>query len=178
MADYITKGITSTIVKGFVLDAETMQAKETTLEFEGAFTRDRAEGKARKAIGSILITSVEQTRKYYKLERSVAMENATDERTAKDDIQIGETGTTVYFVKLVKPNSHETELACITFDAPMTESRAFGAARRACGYDILPYTAEQNRTAHFISRAKFFELAQPITEADAIAETEDDSAEA
>lgn len=164
MSDYITKGITSTTVSGFVLDSETNVPTPHSITFEGALTKERAEGKARKACGAMLITSVEQTRKYYKLEREKAMELATDERENKDDIQLGETSTTVYFVKLIEAGKHETELACITFNSPMTETRAFGAARRACDFDILPYAAVQEREAKFISRAKFFELATPCDE--------------
>lgn len=160
-ADYIRKGITSTLVTGFVLNPETMQAEEKTIILEGALTKERAEGKARKVAGNMLVTSVEQTRKYYQLDRETAMQFVTDERVAKDDIQLGETGTTVYYLRLVKAGKGETVAESITFEAPMTESRAFGAARRATPFDILPYAAEQNRTCKFLARAKFFELAEP-----------------
>ena len=174
MANYIVKGITSTTVNGFILDSETNVPTPHSITFEGALTKERAEGKARKACGAMLITSVEQTRKYYQLERSKAMEFATDERNGKDDIQLGETETTVYFVKLIEAGKHDTELACITFNAPMTETRAFGAARRACEFDILPYAAVQERNAKFISRAKFFELATPCDDVpDDVDETEE-----
>lgn len=159
--DYIRKGITSTLVTGFVLNPETMQAETKTIELEGALTKERAEGKARKVAGNILVTSVEQRRAYYQLERETAMQYVTDERMSKDDIQLGETGTTVYYLRLVQVGKSETVTESITFDAPMTESRAFGAARRAVGVDILPFASEQNRTCKFLARAKFFELAEP-----------------
>lgn len=169
--DYIRKGITSTLVTGFVLNTETMQAEPKTIELEGALTKERAEAKARKVAGNILVTSVEQHRSYYQLERETAMQFVTDEREAKDDIQLGETGTTVYYLKLVQAGKSETVAESITFDVPMTESRAFGAARRATPFDILPYASEQNRTCKFLSRAKFFELAEPCeseSEGDAV----------
>lgn len=174
MSDYITKGITNTIVTGFVLNAETNVPELKNVTFEGALTKERAEGKARKECGSMLITNVEQVRDYYQLERDVAMENATDERTSKDDIQLGETSTTVYFLKLKEIGRPDVEPWSITFDSPMTQSRAFGAARRATDYDILPYAAEQSRAAKFISRAKFFELATKVDRpTDFVDETED-----
>lgn len=168
--DYIRKGITSTLVTGFVLNTETMQAEPKTIELEGALTKERAEAKARKVAGNILVTDVKQTRAYYQLERETALEFATDERVAKDDIQLSETGTTVYYLRLVKAGKSETVAESITFEAPMTESRAFGAARRATPFDILPYAAEQNRTCKFLARAKFFELAEPCED-----ETDGDS---
>ena len=165
MSNVITKGITTTKVTGFVLNMFG-QPETKTIELEGALTKERAEGKARKVAGNILITSVEQVRNYYQLDRETAMENATSERVNKDDIQLGETGTTVYFLKLVEVGKPETEPYAITFPQPMTQARAFGAARRACDYDILPYASEQQRECKFISRAKFFELATPVENAD------------
>lgn len=159
--DYIRKSITSTLVTGFVLNPETMQAEVKTINLEGALTKERAESKARKQLGNILVTSVEQHRSYYQLDRETAMQFVTDERVNKDDIQLGETGTTVYYLRLVKAGKSETVAESITFEAPMTESRAFGAARRATPFDILPFAAEQNRTCKFLARAKFFELAEP-----------------
>lgn len=173
MSNVITKGITTTKVTGFVL-SENGQPEVKTIELEGALTKERAEGKARKVAGNILITSVEQVRNYYQLDRETAMENATSERVNKDDIQLGETGTTVYYLKLTEVGKPDTEAWSITFPQPMTQARAFGAARRACDYDILPYAAEQQRECKFISRAKFFELATPVENADA---TEEDSEE-
>lgn len=173
--DYIRKGITNTIINGFKLENNVPVA--ATLEFEGNLNDDRANAKARKA--NMLVTSIDRKRVYYRLERSVAMENATDERNAKDDIQLGETGTTVHYLRLsdTKVDGVPTTVSdSITFDAPMTESRAFGAARRACAFDILPYASEQNRNAKFISRAKFFELAELVkddADADADAENAD-----
>lgn len=182
-ADYIRKGITNTIVNGFKLENNVPVA--TTLEFEGNLNDDRANAKARKA--NMLVTSIDRKRVYYRLERSVAMENATDKRNAKDDIQLGETGTTVHYLRLsdAKIDGIPTTVSdSITFDAPMTETRAFGAARRACMFDILPYASEQNRNAKFISRAKFFELAELVKDdtdadaADADADANDENADA
>lgn len=164
MSNVITKGITTTKVTGFVLNMFG-QPETKTIELEGALTKERAEGKARKVAGNILITSVEQVRNYYQLDRETAMENATDERANKDDIQLGETGTTVYYLKLTEVGKPDTEAWAITFPQPMTQARAFGAARRACDYDILPYASEQQRECKFISRAKFFELATPVENA-------------
>lgn len=177
---YIVKGITHTIVSGFVLDENNTPTAQT-IEFEGAFTRDRAEAKARKAIGSILITNVEQKRTRYQLDRAQAMEHATDERVNKDDIQLGETGTTVHYLRLSNEDYDtvpSTVSESITFDAPMTETRAFGAARRACAFDILPYAAEQNRNAKFLSRDVFFELAEPVENAADTDEADTDEADA
>ena len=179
---YIVKGITHTIVSGFVLDENNTPTAQT-VEFEGAFTRDRAEAKARKAIGSILITNVEQKRTRYRLNRADALTVATDERVNKDDIQIGETGTTVHYLRLsneVTDGVPMTVSESITFDSPMTKTRAFGAARRACEFDILPYAAEQNRNAKFIQRDVFFSMAEIITDADADADAdaEDENADA
>lgn len=164
MSNVITKGITSTKVTGFVLN-KNGQPEIKTIELEGALTKERAEGKARKVAGNILITSIEQVRNYYQLDRETAIENATSERVNRDDIQLGETGTTVYFLKLVEVGKPEIEPDSITFAQPMTQARAFGAARRACDYDILPYASEQQRECKFISRAKFFELATPAKNA-------------
>ena len=166
MSEYITKGITSTVVKGFKL--ENGNPVPCEVEFEGALTAERATAKAK----GMLVASVEQVRKYYRLAREVAMEHVTTERAAKSDIQLGETGTTVYALRLVTATDEEgntiltpnTETCVFEFDSPMTESRAFGAARRAAskaGYDILPYAADQQRTAYFLSRDVFFELAEP-----------------
>lgn len=176
-ANTITKGITSTVVTGFVLNAETNMPEIKSITFEGALTKERAEGKARKECGSMLITNVEQTRTYYELDRTIANANATDERTAKDDIQLGETSTTVYFLKLKEVGKPDVEPWTITFDYPMTQSRAFGAARRNVDGDILPYAAVQERSAKFISRAKFFELASVVDKpADDEEEAEDTEA--
>ena len=172
--DYIRKGITNTIINGFKLENNVPVA--ATLEFEGNLNDDRANAKARKA--NMLVTSINRKRVYYRLERSVAMENATDERNAKDDIQLGETGTTVHYLRLsdAKFDGVPTTVSdSITFDAPMTESRAFGAARRACAFDILPYASEQNRNAKFISRAKFFELAELVKDGSADADADADA---
>lgn len=167
MSDYITKGITSTVVKGFKLENGAPVPCELT--FEGALSVERATNKAK----GILVASVEQKRTYYRLAREVAMEHVSTERNAKTDIQLGETGTSVYALRLVTTTDEEgntvltpnTESVRFEFDTPMTESRAFGAARRAAsklGYDILPYAAEQQRSAYFLSRDVFFELAEPV----------------
>ena len=166
MSNVITKGITTTKVTGFVLN-ENGQPEVKTIELEGALTPERAEGKARKVAGNILITSVEQVRAYYQLDRETAMKNATDEKQNKDDIAIGETGTTVYYLKLIEVGKPECERWSITFPQPMTQQRAFGAARRACEEDILPYASEQQRECKFLAREKFFELATPVENADA-----------
>lgn len=177
MNEYITKGITSTVVKGFKLENGAPIPCEVT--FEGALTTERATAKAK----GILVASVEQVRKYYRLSRDVAMQHATNERANKSDIQLGETGTSVYALRLVTATDEEgntiltpnTESVRFEFDAPMTEQRAFGAARRAAskaGYDILPYAAEQQRTAYFLSRDVFFELAEPVKAEDV---SEDDT---
>lgn len=172
MSNVIRKGITTTIVYGFVLGADNVPTP-TTIELEGALTKERAEGKARKASGNMLITGVEQKRSFFELERETAYQFATDKRIAKDDITLGETGTTVYFVKLAKVGSSDTVTDSIHFDAPMTESRAFGAARRACDFDILPYASEQQRECKFLARAKFFELAKPCEIASEDEETDE-----
>lgn len=169
MSNVITKGITTTKVTGFVLNSDG-QPEAKTIELEGALTKERAEGKARKVAGNILITNVEQVRKYYQLDRDVALENATDEKQNRDDIQIGETGTTVYYLRLTEIGKPDVEKWSITFPQPMTQSRAFGAARRACAYDILPYASEQQRECKFISRVKFFALAEPVEDASDIEE--------
>lgn len=173
-ANTITKGITSTVVTGFVLNTETNVPELKAITFDGALTKERAEGKARKECGSMLVTSVEQVRTYYQLDREIAMANATNERTAKDDIQLGETSTTVYFLKLKEIGKPDVEPWSITFDSPMTQSRAFGAARRNVEGDILPYAAVQERNAKFISRAKFFELASVVEKPADVEEAEED----
>lgn len=167
MSDFITKGITSTVVRGFKLEGG--KPVECVLEFEGALSDERAAAKAK----GVLVASVEQVRKYYRLAREVAMDYVTEVRHAKNDIQLGETGTSVYALRLVTATDEDgntvltpnTEACTFEFDTPMTESRAFGAARRAAskaGYDILPYAAEQQRTAYFLPRSVFFELAEPV----------------
>lgn len=183
MSEYITKGITSTVVKGFKLENGAPIPCEVT--FEGALTTERATAKAK----GMLVASVEQVRKYYRLSRDVAMENVTTERADRFDIQLGETGTTVYALRLITKEVQDedgntvtvltpnTESVRFEFDAPMTEQRAFGAARRAAskaGYDILPYAADQQRTSYFLPRSVFFELAEPC---DAPSAENEDSAE-
>lgn len=188
MSEYITKGITSTVVKGFKLENGAPIPCEVT--FEGALTTERATAKAK----GMLVASVEQVRKYYRLSRDVAMEHVTTERADKSDIQLGETGTSVYALRLITKEVQDEDGNTVTvltpntkavrfeFDAPMTEQRAFGAARRAAskaGYDILPYASDQQRTAYFLSRDTFFELAEPV-KAEAVSEDDsetEDSAE-
>lgn len=158
MGENITKGITYTIVKGFKLENGAPIPCE--LELEGALNNERATAKAK----GILVASVERIRKYYSLSREVAMEHVTTERADKSDIQLGETGTTVYALRLVQVGKSDTEFCEFHFDAPMTESRAFGAARRAAskkGFDILPYATIQERASYFLPRSVFFELAEP-----------------
>ena len=159
MSNVITKGITSTVVSGFEL--KDGMPVPVTVTLEGAVTKERAEGTIRRQHGQMLISNVEQVRAYYQLDRAIAMENATSERTSRDDITLGETSTTVYFLKLVENGKKEVEEGHIVLNGAMTESRAFGAARRALTFDILPYAAEQTRAKCFISREKFFELATP-----------------
>lgn len=170
MAENITKGITYTVVKGFKLNDHGMPV-ECEVEFEGALSDERATNKAK----GMLVTGVERNRKYYSLSRDIAMEHVTSERKAKTDIQLGETGTTVHALRLVTKQAEDengnaitvltsqTEFCEFHFDAPMTESRAFGAARRAAskkGFDILPYASMQERSANFLSRETFFKLAK------------------
>ncbi len=162
MSNVITKGITSTVVSGFEL--QDGMPVPVTVTLEGAVTKERAEGTIRRQHGQMLISKVEQTRAYYQLDKAVALENATNERTSRDDIALGETSTTVYFLKLVESGKKDVEEGHITLEGAMTESRAFGAARRACEFDILPYASEQTREKCFISREKFFELATPCDE--------------
>ena len=169
MAENITKGITYTVVKGFKL--ESGKPVECEVEIEGALSDERATNKAK----GILVASVERIRKYYSLSRDIAMEHVTSERKAKTDIQLGETGTTVHALRLVTKEvedengntvtvlTSQTEFCEFHFDAPMTESRAFGAARRAASkqnFDILPYASMQERSASFLSRETFFKLAK------------------
>lgn len=169
MGENITKGITYTIVKGFKLENGAPVPCE--LELEGALSNERATARAK----GILVASVEHIRKYYSLSREIAMEHVVAERKAKTDIQLGETGTTVHALRLVKKDvedengntvtvlTSQTEFCEFHFDAPMTESRAFGAARRAAskaGYDILPYASMQERNANFLPRDIFFKLAK------------------
>lgn len=171
MSNIITKGITSTIVSGFEL--ENGMPVPVTVTLEGALTKERAEGTIRRNHGQMLISKVEQTRAYYQLDKATALENATSKRTSRDDIALGETSTTVYFWKLVENGKKDVEEGHITLGGAMTESRAFGAARRACEFDILPYAAEQTREKCFISREKFFELATPCDESEVSEESED-----
>lgn len=170
MSNVITKGITSTVVSGFEL--KDGMPVPVTVTLEGAVTKERAEGTIRRQHGQMLISNVEQIRAYYQLERSIAMENATSERTSSDDITLGETSTTVYFLKLVEAGKKEVKEGHITLEGAMTESRAFGAARRACNFDILPYASEQSREKCFISRNKFFELATPCDASEVSEESE------
>ena len=155
MSNVITKGITSTIVSGFEL--KDGMPVPVTVTLEGAVTKERAEGTIRRKHGQMLISSVEQVRAYYQLDKTVALENATNERTSRDDIALGETSTTVYFLQLVEAGKKDVKEGHVVLNGAMTESRAFGAARRACEFDILPYAAEQTREKCFISREKFFE---------------------
>lgn len=171
MSNVITKGITSTIVSGFELKDGIPVPITVTLE--GAVTKERAEGTIRRQYGQMLISNVEQIRAYYQLDKETALENATTERASRDDITLGETSTTVYFLKLVEAGKKEVEESHITLEGAMTETRAFGAARRACEFDILPYASEQTREKCFISRAKFFELATPCDASEIADETED-----
>ena len=171
MSNIITKGITSTIVSGFEL--KDGMPVPVTVTLEGAVTKERAEGTIRRQYGQMLISSVEQVRAYYQLDKATALENATSERTSRDDITLGETSTVVYFLKLVEAGKKDVEEGHITLNGAMTESRAFGAARRACEFDILPYASEQSREKCFISRDKFFELATPCDASDATEDSDE-----
>ncbi len=175
MSNVITKGITSTVVSGFEL--KDGAPVPVTVTLEGAVTKERAEGTIRRQHGQMLISNVEQVRAYYQLDKATALENATDERASRDDIALGETSTTVYFLKLVEAGKKDVEEGHITLEGAMTESRAFGAARRACEFDILPYASEQTREKCFISRAKFFELATPCDASEVSEDSEDSESE-
>lgn len=174
MSNVITKGITSTIVSGFELKDE--MPVPVTITLEGAVTKERAEGTIRRQHGHMLISKVEQVRAYYQLDKATALENATSERTSRDDIALGETSTTVYFWQLVEAGKKDVQEGHITLEGAMTESRAFGAARRALTFDILPYASEQTREKCFISRAKFFELATPCDASEISEESEETEA--
>lgn len=170
MSNVITKGITSTVVSGFEL--QDGMPVPVTVTLEGAITKERAEGAIRRKHGQMLISNVEQVRAYYQLDKSVAMENATNERASRDDIALGETSTTVYFLQLVEAGKKDVKEGHITLEGAITEPRAFGAARRACDFDILPYASEQTRAKCFISRDKFFELATPCDASDIAEDSE------
>lgn len=162
MTDYIKKSITNTIVNGFVLDNGVPVAHKMVLS--GPWTKERAEAKARKA--GMLVSGIEQVKQYYKLDRMTALEKASTERINKDDIQIGKTYTIVHYFKLDNETDNDSLPTVVkdsvTLFSPMTKERAFGAARRALDYDILPYASEQIRDKWFIARDVFFELATPI----------------
>lgn len=164
------KTITTTTVNGFILNAENLP-KAVTVTLEGKIAESRAHALARKEHKNILISGISYSKTRYELDKDKALENATSEKTNTDDITLGETGTTVYYLRLADKTSDDEEYPrtvseTITFDAPMTESRAYGAARRALAFDILPYACEQVREKSFITREKFFELAKVVSDSD------------
>lgn len=178
----LNKTITTTTVNGFVLDENNMPTP-VTVALDGKVAESRAHSLARKAYANILISGVSYTKERFELDKEIALENATTEKQNSDDITLGETGTVVYYIRLAERKDGaeypHTETGCIALDSPMTETRAFGAARRALAFDILPYASEQVREKSFISRAKFFELATKISDENANdfeTETEDEDA--
>lgn len=166
MTDYIKKSITNTIVNGFVLDNGVPVAHRMVLS--GPWTKERAEVKARKA--GMLVSGIEQVKQRYQLERVTALNEASVNRVGKDDIQIGQTYTIVHYFKLDNETDNDSLPTVVndsvTLSGPMTKERAFGAARRALTYDILPYASEQVRDKWFIPRDVFFELATPVDDND------------
>ncbi len=165
----LNKTITTTTVNGFVLDENNMPTP-VSVTLDGKVAESRAHSLARKEHANILISGVSYTKERFELDKEVALANATNEKQNADDITLGETGTMVYYIRLAERKDGteypHTETGCIALDSPMTESRAFGAARRALPFDILPYASEQVREKSFISREKFFELATKIADTD------------
>lgn len=178
----LNKTITATTVNGFVLDKNNMPTP-VSVSLDGKVAEPRAHALARKEHANILISGVSYTKERFELDKEIALANATTEKQNSDDITLGETGTVVYYIRLTprKDGSEypHTETGTITLDAPMTETRAFGAARRALPFDILPYASEQVREKSFISREKFFELATKVADEnadDSETENEDENA--
>lgn len=170
MTENITKTLVKTIISGFALDNGMPTQK--TVEVDGRIASERVDAYVRKNIGAMLVSGIEYVKTRYQLDKVTALSEATDERENKDDIQIGETSTVVYFFKLAMTEDESgdtyptTVKDSITLDGAMLPARAFGAARRACEFDILPYASEQLRAKSFISRARFFELATVCENAD------------
>ena len=165
MSDYINKTINKTIVSCFKMENNELAAFD--FEYMGSIdSMEQASKVASKQFGNVLVSAFEVKSVTYRLAKSVAREYATSERESRDDIMIGRTYTYVRAWKLVSPDSHDGKLAedIIILDGAMTEARAFGSARRACEYDILPYEAWQSRDVAFIARDKFYELAEIVDE--------------
>ena len=164
MKDTIKKAITSTIVNGFELVNGTPQP--VTLEIEGRMSKERVEGFIRRNYKNhVLVASVTYAKTYYELDTVKALENATSEKQNADDITLGESFTRVDFFKLEYVDDNGEKVATtvkdsIVLSGAMLQERAFGAARRATDYDIIPYASEQTRAKSYITRNKFFELAE------------------
>ena len=165
MSDYINKTINKTVVSCFKMENDELTAFD--FEYMGLIDNmDQASKVASKQFGNVLVKSFEVKSVTYRLNKSIAREYATSERESRDDIMIGRTYTYVRAWKLVSPDSHDGEVAedIIILDGAMTESRAFGAARRMRDYDILPIESWQSRDVVFIARDKFYELAEIVNE--------------
>lgn len=182
MAENITKTLVKTIINGFTLDNGVPAPK--TIEVDGRIASERVDAYVRKNVGAMLVSDIEYVKTRYQLNKATALTESTEERENKDDIQIGETSTVVYFFKLDMQQDENgdtyptTVKDSVTLDGAMLQARAFGAARRACDFDILPYASEQIRAKSFISRAKFFELAQVCEDADITDDEIEDEIEA
>ena len=164
MKDTIKKAITTTIVNGFELVNGTPQP--VALEIEGRMSQERVEGFIRRNYkNQVLVASVSYAKTYYELDTVKALENATNEKKNADDITLGESFTRVDFFKLAYVDGDNGEKVATTkkdsivLSGAMLQDRAFGAARRATDFDIIPYASEQTREKSYISRNKFFELA-------------------
>lgn len=182
MNENITKTLVKTIINGFTLDNGVPTPK--TIEVDGRIASERVDAYVRKNIGAMLVSGVEYAKTRYQLDKVTALSEATEERENKDDIQIGETSTVVYFFKLDMQQDESgdtyptTVKDSVTLDGAMLPARAFGAARRTCEFDILPYASEQVRAKSFISRAKFFELATVCDNANVADDEIDDEIDA
>lgn len=164
MKDTIKKAITSTIVNGFELVNNVPQP--VTLEIEGRMSQERVEGFIRRNYkNQVLVAGVTYAKTYYELDTVKALENATSEKKNADDITLGESFTRVDFFKLAYVDGENGEKVATTvkdsivLSGAMLQERAFGAARRATDYDIIPFASEQTRAKSYITREKFFELA-------------------
>ena len=164
MKDTIKKAITNTIVNGFELVNNVPQP--VTLEIEGRMSQERVEGFIRRNYkNQVLVAGVTYAKTYYELDTVKALENATDEKQNADDITLGESFTRVDFFKLAYVENENGEKVATTvkdsivLSGAMLQDRAFGAARRATDFDIIPFASTQNRAKSYITRDKFFELA-------------------
>lgn len=166
MKDTIKKAITSTLVNGFELVEGVPQP--VTLEIEGRMSKERLEGFIRRNYrNQVLVANVTYAKTYYELDTVKALENATNEKQNTDDITLGESFTRVDFFRLDYIHDEKTNEKLpiavkdyIVLNGAMLQERAFGAARRATDFDIIPYASTQTREKSYISRNKFFELAE------------------